>query len=70
MRNFITFFLLGLFLIPFSLVLALVYPFSKKAAKKMSDFCVKKVPVGVFGILYKRGNLSQIFKPKKKKSNF
>lgn len=53
MRNCITFFLLGLFLIPFSLVLALVYPFSKKAAKKMSDFCVKKVPVGVFGILYK-----------------
>lgn len=53
MRNFITFFLLGLFLIPYSLVLALVYPFSKKAAKKMSDFCVKKVPVGVFGVLYK-----------------
>ncbi len=53
MRNFITFFLLGLFLIPYSLILGLVYPFSKKAAKKMSDFCVKKVPVGVFGILYK-----------------
>ena len=53
MRNFITFFLLGLFLIPYSFILALVYPFSKKACKKLSDFCVKKVSIGVFGILHK-----------------
>ncbi len=53
MRNFITFFLLGLFLIPYSLVLGIIYPFSKKAAKKMADFCVKKVPVGVFDVLHK-----------------
>ena len=53
MRNFITFFLLGLFLIPYSFILAIIYPFSKKACKKLSDFCVKKVPIGVFGVLHK-----------------
>ena len=53
MRNFITFFLLGLFLIPYSFLLAIVQPFSKKLTKKLSDFCVKKVPIGVFGVLYK-----------------
>ena len=53
MRNFITFFTLGLLLIPFSIALGIVYPFSKKLAKRMSDFCVKKMPISVFGVLYK-----------------
>ena len=53
MRNFITFFLIGLFLIPYSLLLGVVYLFSKKASKKMADFCAKKVSIGVFDILYK-----------------
>ena len=53
MRNFITFVTLGFLLIPIAIGLAIVYPFSKKAAKKLSDFCVKKMPVKVFGVLHK-----------------
>ena len=53
MRNFITFVTLGFLLIPIALGLAIVYPFSKKTAKKLSDFCVKKMPVKVFGVLHK-----------------
>ena len=53
MRNFITFVCLGFLLIPIALGLAIVYPFSKKTAKRLSDFCVKKMPVKVFGVLEK-----------------
>ena len=53
MRNFITFLCLGLILIPFSLVLGIVYPFSKKGARKLSDFCTKKMPESVFGVIEK-----------------
>ena len=53
MRNLITFICIGLILIPYSIVLGIVYPFSKKAAKKLSDICVKRFPVSVFGILHK-----------------
>jgi len=53
MRNFITFVCLGFLLIPIAIGLAIVYPFSKKTAKRLSDFCVKKMPVKVFGVLHK-----------------
>ena len=53
MRNFITFVCLGFLLIPIALGLAIVYPFSKKTAKRLSDYCVKKMPVKVFGVLEK-----------------
>ena len=53
MRNLLTFICIGLILIPYSIVLGIVYPFSKKAAKKLSDICVKRFPVSVFGILHK-----------------
>lgn len=53
MRNFITFTALGLLLIPYSIALAVVYPFSKKLTKKMSDFCTKKISISVFNILHK-----------------
>lgn len=53
MRNFITFVTLALLLVPIALGLAIVYPFSKKTAKKLSDFCVKKMPASVFGVLHK-----------------
>ena len=53
MRSFITFIALGFLLVPIALGLAIVYPFSKKTAKKLSDFCVKKMPVKVFGVLEK-----------------
>ena len=53
MRNFITFVCLGFLLIPIAVGLAIVYPFSKKTAKRLSDFCVKKMPVKVFGVLHK-----------------
>lgn len=53
MRNFITFFCIGFLLIPIAIALAVVYPFSKKTAKRISDFCVKKMPAKVFGVLEK-----------------
>lgn len=60
MRSFITFVALGFLLIPFSLVLGIVYPFSKKTAKKLSDYCVKKLSIKVFAVL-KRINGFQFF---------
>lgn len=51
MRNFITFMCLAFLLVPIALGLAIVYPFSKKTAKRLSDFCVKKMPPKVFGVL-------------------
>ena len=58
MRNLITFICLGFLLIPIALGLAIVYPFSKKTAKRLSDFCVKKMPPKVFGVLYKLDGFS------------
>jgi len=53
MRNLITFVALALILIPIALALAIVYPFSKKTAKKISDHCTKITPINVFKVLNK-----------------
>ena len=53
MRNLITFICLGFLLIPLSFALAIVYPFSKKTAKRLSDHCVKKTAPRVFNVLKK-----------------
>lgn len=53
MRNFITFFCLAILLLPITIGLAIFYPFSKKTAKRIADYCVKKMPPKVFGVLEK-----------------
>lgn len=68
MRNFITFVCLAFLLGPLSLALAIVYPFSKKGAKRLSDYCVKKMPVKVFGVL-ERINGFKFFSYEETKAN-
>ena len=53
MRSFITFLALAFLLVPIALGLAITYPFSKKTARRISEYCVKKMPPKVFGVLEK-----------------
>lgn len=53
MRSFITFLGLAFLLLPITIGLAITYPFSKKTARRISEYCVKKMPPKVFGLLEK-----------------
>ena len=53
MRSFITFLALAFLLVPITIGLAITYPFSKKTARRISEYCVKKMPPKVFGVLEK-----------------
>lgn len=53
MRGFLTFICIAFLLVPIAVGLAITYPFSKKTARRISDYCSKKMPPKVFGVLEK-----------------